>query len=51
VILLGCSVWSGKALAVGSCVARVAVGGVLYQIQSTMRRIQYHFRDTIGAAL
>ncbi len=51
VILPGWFVWSGQVLSVGSCVGYVAVGAVPCQIQSTMSRIQYRFRDTVGAAL
>jgi hypothetical protein len=52
VILPGWFVSSGKVLSVGSYVAVAdADAAVPYQIQSTMSRIQYRFRDTVGAAL
>jgi hypothetical protein len=49
-ILPGWSVWSGKALAVGSCVgAEVAGAAVPCQIQSTMSSFQCYL--DIGVAL
>jgi hypothetical protein len=52
VILPGCSVSSGKALAVGSCVGTdVDVGtgaGAPHQIQSMTSRIQHRLQDTFA---
>jgi hypothetical protein len=51
VILPGWTVWSGKALAVGSCVGAVVVAVVPYQIQSTTSRIQHRLQNTVDVAL